>query len=66
MDFAAALAFVVELIKYAPQIKDGAEDIIEGAKQVWAGLTAETPPTDQQQAEYDAALKAAHEALQNS
>jgi hypothetical protein len=66
MPIATILPLVLEALKMAPQLVSTGREVVDGAKQIWAAVTAENPPTADQQAEYDAALDAAHRALQNS
>jgi hypothetical protein len=60
------IPLVIELVKYAPTLIKGGMEIIDAAQDMWVTLTAEEPPTPEQQAEFDAALEAAHHALQES
>jgi hypothetical protein len=60
------MELAVLAIRYAPTIKRGASEVIAGAQQIWDSATADHPPTEEEQAQYDAALKEAHDALQNS
>lgn len=66
MDPITILTLVSAFIRYAPQLKAGAQDVIEGAQKIWESVSAEHPPTDIQRTEYDEALRVAHEALQRS
>ena len=66
MGAVALMELAVLAIRYAPTVKRGASEIIAGAQQVWEGVTADYPPTEEEQAQYDAALKEAHDAPQNS
>ena len=55
----AVLPVLLELLQNAPQE-------IESVKTAWSLLTGNTPATPDQQAQIDAALDAANEALQKS
>ena len=66
MGTAEVLAIVIEIIKYAPTLGAAGSEVIAGAKQIWETISSRTTLTDAQIAEYNAALDAAHEALQNS
>jgi len=63
---AAILPIALELLKEAPAAIEVGGEIIDGVKKIWNGVAAVNPPTADQQAQYDAALRAAHEALQAS
>jgi len=63
---ATILPLVLEALKAAPQLVSTGREVIEGAKQIWDGVTAEEPATPDQQAQVDEALRVAHEALQNA
>lgn len=66
MSWSLILNAVIEAIKAAPTLIDTGKDLIEGAQKMWESVTAENPPTEAQQAEYDKALQEAHDALQKS
>lgn len=66
MEISVILSLLIEIMQHAPQLKQGAEDVISGAERMWDGLSKNQPPSDVQLAQYDAALKAAHDALQRS
>lgn len=66
MSVAAILPLVLQALKLAPGFIQTGGEIIEGAQKIWNGVTAEQPPTPDQQAEYDRALQEAHDALQRS
>jgi Flp pilus assembly pilin Flp len=63
---AELLPVLLALLREAPALVATGAEVVEGVKKIWAGVTAEVPPTADEQAEYDAALLAAHTALQNS
>lgn len=59
MDIAAFIPLLTAILEAAPQV-------VAEIEAVWNMLTQQTAPTADQQAQIDAALKAAHEALQQS
>lgn len=66
MDWTAVLGAVIEIVKAAPTLISAGKDAVEGAQKVWDAVTADHPPTQEQQTEYDRALQEAHDALQRS
>jgi hypothetical protein len=60
------LPVALEILKEAPAAIETGGEIVDGVKKIWGGLTAIEPATADQQSQIDAALRAAHEALQNS
>lgn len=56
---AAVLPLFVQLLSAIPSL-------VADVEQAWGLLTATTPPTAEQMAQYAAALDAAHKALQDS
>ena len=63
---ATILPLIVQLLGMAPQIISGAEDFVSGIEKAWGVASSNTAPTADEQAQYDAALAAAHTALQAS
>lgn len=63
---ATILPLVLEALRVAPTLVSTGKEVVEGVRQIWAGVTAEEPATSDQQAQVDEALRAAHEALQNA
>ncbi len=59
MSIAALLPLLVSILSEAPSVVSSVESI-------WGLATATTAPTADEQATYDAALEAAHKALQAS
>ena len=59
MSIAEWLPIIMSMLSKAPKV-------IEEVKQIWALLTQATAPTADEQAAFDAALDAAHKALQAS
>lgn len=64
--WSTVLGAVIEIVRHAPQLISAGQQAVEGAQKVWDAVTAEHPPTPEQQAEYDQALQEAHDALQRS
>jgi hypothetical protein len=60
------LPLVLEAFKLVPSLVAAGQQVYDGAKQIWAGVTSEDAPTPEQQAEYDAAEQAAFNALMES
>jgi hypothetical protein len=66
MPIAAILPLLTQLLGLAAQAAVDGPKIVESVKSIWSVATSSTPPSADEQAEYDAALDAAHQALQNS
>ena len=66
MGVSAIISAAITVIQNAPALISGVKEAIDAGKQLWDIATAEAAPTEDQLAQYDAALKAAHEALQAS
>lgn len=63
---ATALSIALEAFRLAPQLINGARDVIEAGKKIWETATAEEDPTPEQRQQYDAAEAAAFAALMES
>lgn len=63
---ATLLPLVIQLLSMTPQIVSGAEDFVWSVETLWNVATAGNPPSADEQSQYDAALDAAHAALQAS
>lgn len=57
---------LVELIPLLISIVHAAPGVVADVKQIWALATNATPPTQDQQAQVDAAFEAAYQALEAS
>jgi hypothetical protein len=66
MEIAVLLPLLTQLLGLAASAVVEGPKIIASVKNIWNVVTATTPPTADQDAEYVAALDAAHQALQNS
>lgn len=66
MPIAAILPLLTQLLALAAQAAEDAPSIIASVKSIWSVATSKAPPTTDEQAAYDAALDAAHQALQAS
>ncbi len=66
MPIATILPIAIQLLEMTPQIVTGVEDFVASVEKLWGVATANTAPTAEEQATYDAALNAAHAALQAS
>lgn len=56
---AALLPVLIDVVKETPAL-------IDSAQKAWSLLTSDEPATDEQQAEFEAAMNEAHAALQAS
>lgn len=66
MNIDTMLPLLTQLLALAASAAEDGPKIVASIKNIWTVVTATTPPTADQAAEYDAALDAAHQALQNS
>lgn len=66
MGASAIISAAITVLQNAPALVSGVQEAIAAGKQLWDIATNDTPPTDDQLAQYDAALQAAHKALQAS
>lgn len=60
------MGILAELIPILTSILASAPQVINDVKSIWGLATATTAPTTDEQASIDAALEAAHKALQDS
>lgn len=60
---ATILPLVLEGLKLAPTLISTGQQVYDGAKAIWEGVTAEQAATPEQQAQVDAALAESHAAL---
>lgn len=66
MGVAVILPLLLELLRLAPQFIEVGGEIVDGVQKIWEGVTSNHPISPEQQAQYDAALQEAHDALQRS
>lgn len=66
MEIAVLLPLLTQLLGLAAEAAAEGPGIVQSVKDIWRTATSNTPPTVDQQAEYDQALDAAHQALQSS
>jgi hypothetical protein len=60
---ATILPLVLEALKLAPTLVSTGQQVYDGAKAIWDGVSAQEVPTPEQQAQVDAALAESHAAL---
>lgn len=60
------MGVVATVLPLLLQILESLPSAVEDVKNIWATATSQEAPTAEQQAQVDAALEAAHKALQSS
>lgn len=63
---AIVLPLILEVVKLAPKVVNGGMMMYNAAQTMWEGVTADAPPTPEQQKQYDDAMEVAYLALMES
>jgi hypothetical protein len=63
---AMILPLVLQGLTLVPSLVSTGKQVYDGVKDIWEGVTAENPPTAEEQKQYDDAMEVAFQALMKS